>query len=59
VIERLGERSLIHVRLKDGTQVIAQDRGVSTVEYGDAVRLTFDSSALHLFGEDGRAWHAA
>jgi multiple sugar transport system ATP-binding protein len=58
VIERLGERSLIHVRLKDGTQVIAQDRGVSTVEYGDAVRLTFDSSALHLFGEDGRAWHA-
>ena len=25
---------------------------------GDAVRLTFDSSALHLFGEDGRAWHA-
>jgi multiple sugar transport system ATP-binding protein len=59
VIERLGERTLVHVRLKHGEQVIAQDRGISTVEPGDTVRLKLDGSALHLFGEDGRAWHAA
>ena len=59
VVERLGERTLVHVRLRDGTQVTAQDRGISTVEPGETVRLKFDTSALHLFGEDGRAWHAA
>jgi multiple sugar transport system ATP-binding protein len=58
VIERLGDRTLVHVRLRDGTQVTAQDRGISTVEPGGTVRLKFDTSALHLFGEDGRAWHS-
>jgi multiple sugar transport system ATP-binding protein len=59
VVERLGERTLVHVRLRDGTQVTAQDRGISLVEPGATVRLRFDVSALHFFGEDGRAWHAA
>jgi multiple sugar transport system ATP-binding protein len=59
VVERLGERTLVHVRLKDGTPVTAQDRGISAVEAGHTVRLRFDVSALHYFGEDGRAWHAA
>ncbi len=54
VIERLGERTLVHVRLKDGVHVTAQDRGLSTIEPGDTVRLKFDTSALHLFGADGR-----
>ncbi|HLU05245.1 MAG TPA: sn-glycerol-3-phosphate ABC transporter ATP-binding protein UgpC [Woeseiaceae bacterium] len=58
VVERLGERTLVHVRLADGTQVIAQDVGLSTVEPGSEVRLRFDSSALHLFAKDGSAWHA-
>ena len=53
VVERLGERTLVHVRLADGTQVTAQDRGLSTVEPGGTVRLKFDTAALHLFGEDG------
>ncbi|MBX3576680.1 MAG: ABC transporter ATP-binding protein [Rhizobiaceae bacterium] len=59
VVERLGERTLVHVRLADGAQVIAQDRGLSTVEPGRSVRLKFDTTALHLFGDDGSAWHAA
>jgi multiple sugar transport system ATP-binding protein len=59
VLERLGERTVVHVRLADGTQVTAQDRGLSTVEPGGAVRLRFDTSALHLFGADGATWHAA
>ncbi len=53
VVERLGERTLLYVRLRDGSLVTAQDRGVSTVKAGDAVRLQFDLSALHLFAADG------
>ncbi len=59
VIERLGERTLVHVRLRDGVQVTAQDRGISSVEPGETVRLKFDTSALHVFGPDGQAWTAA
>jgi multiple sugar transport system ATP-binding protein len=58
VVERLGERTLVYVRLKDDTQVIAQDRGVSAVRSGDNVHLKFDATALHPFGPDGSAWHA-
>ena len=58
VIERLGERTLVHVRLKDGSQVTAQDHGLSTVKPGAEVNLKFDTSAIHLFGPDGGAWHA-
>jgi len=58
VVERLGERTLVHVRLRDGSQVTAQDHGMSTVQAGSEVRLAFDVSALHLFAPDGAAWHA-
>jgi multiple sugar transport system ATP-binding protein len=59
VIERLGDRTLVHLRLADGTPAIAQDRGLSTVQPGGKVLLRFNPDALHLFGEDGRAWHSA
>ncbi len=59
VIERLGDRTLAHVRLRDGSQVTAQDRGLSTLEPGATVQLKFDISALHLFGEEGEAWHSS
>lgn len=59
VIERLGDRTLVHVRLADGSQVTAQDHGLSTVAPGANVRLKFDTAALHLFGPDGAAWHAS
>lgn len=58
VVERLGERTLVHVRLADGTNVTAQDAGLSNVEPGSEVRLAFDTAALHLFGPDGAAWHS-
>jgi multiple sugar transport system ATP-binding protein len=58
VVERLGERTLIYARLADGTQVTAQDRGLSSVEPGGVVQLKFDTTALHLFAADGSAWHA-
>jgi multiple sugar transport system ATP-binding protein len=59
VIERLGDRTLVHLRLADGTPAIAQDRGLSTVAPGGTVRLRFNPAAIHLFAEDGRAWHSA
>ena len=58
VVERLGERTLIYARLADGTQVTAQDRGLSSVEPGNTVQLKFDTAALHLFAADGSAWHS-
>jgi multiple sugar transport system ATP-binding protein len=58
VVERLGERTLIYARLADGTQVTAQDRGLSSVEPGGVVQLKFDTTAVHLFAADGSAWHS-
>ena len=55
VVERLGDRTLVYARLGDGTQVIAQDRVKSAVRAGDAIGLTVDPGALHLFDADGRA----
>ena len=55
VVERLGDRTLVYARLGDGTQVIAQDAGKSQVRAGDSIGLTFDTTALHLFDEEGRA----
>ena len=55
VIERLGDRTLVHVRLADGTQVVAQDGGKSTLGVGDNVSLAFDSAEAHLFDAEGRA----
>ena len=59
VVERLGERTLVHARLADGSQIVAQDRGLSSVEPGATIRLKFDTGALHLFTSEGSAWHSA
>ena len=58
VVERLGERTLIHCALRDGSELIAQDSGKSEVAPGDDIDLTFDPSAVHLFDQSGQAYHA-
>lgn len=58
VVEHLGDRTLVYVHLNDGTQVTAQDGGRSAVRPGDEVRLSFDTSQLHLFDGSGKAHHA-
>ncbi len=58
VVEHLGDRTLVYVALKDGTQITAQDTGRSTLVAGDQVNLTFDTSQLHLFDESGKAYHS-
>jgi multiple sugar transport system ATP-binding protein len=57
VVERLGDRTLVHVALPDGTLLTAEDRGDSAVQPGQPVVLAVDGSAAHLFGADGRGYH--
>jgi multiple sugar transport system ATP-binding protein len=59
VVERLGDRTLVHVALGDGTLLTAEDRGDSSVQPGQQVGLELDGAAAHLFAADGTAWHAA
>jgi multiple sugar transport system ATP-binding protein len=58
VVERLGERTLVHARLRDGTMIVAQDAGISGVKAGDEVGLRFDGAGLHIFDAAGKAYHA-
>lgn len=58
VVERLGERTLVHVVLSDGSQVVAEDAGTSAVQAGERVGLAIDSSAAHLFDAQGIGHHA-
>ena len=59
VVEHLGDRTMIYAILPDGTEVIAQDGGRSTVKAGDDVSLTFDVGHVHLFAPDGSVHHAS
>ncbi|WP_268894006.1 ABC transporter ATP-binding protein [Sphingomonas sp. AX6] len=59
VVERLGERTLVHAQLADGSALVAEDAGISAVRAGDAIRLSIDGSAAHLFDADGRGHHTS
>jgi multiple sugar transport system ATP-binding protein len=55
VVERLGDRTLLHVQLPDGSLVVADGRGGAEPEIGDTVRLAPQPGKLHLFDAEGRA----
>ena len=55
VIERLGDRTLLHVLLADGSLVVADGRGEAEPAIGSTVRLAPQRGKLHLFDADGRA----
>ena len=57
VLERLGDRTLLYIRLKDGSLLVAEDIGNSRVAIGDEVPLALDGGRTHLFDADGLAWH--
>lgn len=57
VVERLGERTLVHTLLSDGSRLVAEDAGVSSVRPGDRIGLTVDAGAAHLFDADGLGHH--
>ncbi len=56
VVERLGDRTLVHCTLPNGSELVAQDSGRSQVRPGDNIRLRFDSGAVHLFDSAGRVY---
>jgi len=58
LLERLGDRTLVHVTLADGTLVIGEDVGKSTLEPGAEVALAVDAAGTHLFDAEGVAYHA-
>jgi len=59
VVERLGDRTHLYVRLRDGSTVVAEDRGSSNAARGAEARFRVDPEAAHLFDDGGRAFHAA
>ena len=54
-VEHLGESSLIHTHLDDGTIVIARTPGDSPTVPGTRVTMSAPVSALHVFAESGKA----
>jgi len=59
VVERLGDRTLVHVALADGSNVVAEAPRDARVQGGDTVALRFDPHAVHLFDAGGQAFHPA
>jgi multiple sugar transport system ATP-binding protein len=59
VVERLGERTLLHVALDDGTPLVAEDAGLSSVRSGARIGLTVQPERAHLFDADGIGHHPA
>ena len=58
VVERLGDRTHLHVRLADDSTLIAEDVGHSRAAPGDAVHLRIDPGQAHLFDAQGRGYRA-
>jgi multiple sugar transport system ATP-binding protein len=58
VVERLGDRTHLHIRLTDGNTLVAEDKGISQVQPGDTVRLAVEGATAHLFDDAGLAYHA-
>lgn len=57
-VERLGDRTLIYVRLADGATIVAEDVGNSRVRLNDPVGVKFNGAAGHLFDDHERGHHA-
>jgi multiple sugar transport system ATP-binding protein len=56
--ERLGDRTLIHARLADGSVLVATDPGMSSLKVGDQVSIAANGSSVCFFDSDGAAYHA-
>jgi ABC-type sugar transport system ATPase subunit len=52
--ERLGEVTVAHVALPDGTAIVAKLPGDSSVSRGDLLHLTASPDRLHRFAADGQ-----
>jgi multiple sugar transport system ATP-binding protein len=59
LVERLGERTLVYARLRDGQAITAEDDAYSHLAIGNEVSLAIDGAAAHVFGPDGTGYHRA
>jgi len=59
VVERLGDRTHLHVRLSDGAILVAEDKGTSAAVPGAEAHFRVDAETAHLFDGEGRAYHAS
>ncbi|MBL1419685.1 MAG: sn-glycerol-3-phosphate ABC transporter ATP-binding protein UgpC [Alphaproteobacteria bacterium] len=59
IVERLGDRTLLHVRLSDNTIIVAEDIGKSRLEPNSAVSLNINLSETHIFDKQGKAYHVS
>ncbi|SEO08386.1 carbohydrate ABC transporter ATP-binding protein, CUT1 family [Duganella sp. CF517] len=59
VIERLGDRTLLHVQLADGLLVVADAPRHGEPALGSTIALRMDLQRAHLFDADGAAHHPA
>ncbi|HWU16952.1 MAG TPA: sn-glycerol-3-phosphate ABC transporter ATP-binding protein UgpC [Devosia sp.] len=58
VVERLGEKTIIHAILPGGQSVVGEDSDTSTLNFGDQVCFSVDSGRTHIFDAAGRGHHA-
>jgi multiple sugar transport system ATP-binding protein len=54
-LEHLGPRAYLHARLADGTRLVVQTDGDTSIKIGDRVRFGIRSQAAHLFDRAGKA----
>ena len=59
LVERLGERSIVYAKLKNGLAITGEDSGQTDLNVGDCVPLMIDGAAAHIFGPDGTGYHKA
>lgn len=53
LVERLGHETVIRVRLKNGSEILASLQGQSALIAGESVALGFDQAQAHLFDRHG------
>ncbi|KRA99823.1 ABC transporter ATP-binding protein [Devosia sp. Root685] len=58
VVERLGDKTIIHAMLPGGQAVVGEDGDTSALTFGDQVRFSVDSARTHVFDAAGRGHHA-
>ena len=57
VVERLGDRSHLHLRLASGVLVVAEGDGLAPPRAGTALALALDPGRCHVFDEGGLGHH--
>jgi multiple sugar transport system ATP-binding protein len=53
-LEHLGPRTYVHARLPDGSRLVAQTAGDTTVREGERVAFHLSAEACHLFDAAGK-----